>query len=64
MAPTRALPTTNLRIDTLTITDNERAAIKAEARAYIAAKLRENLKQFEAYLIALLQRHGEDEPNE
>ncbi len=44
-------------IDTLP-TDDERAAIKAEARRYIQERLRENAKLFEADLLAILRRHG------
>jgi hypothetical protein len=47
------------KTDTLTqITDGERAAMKTEARAYIAKRLRENLKLFEAHLLAIRARHG------
>ncbi len=44
-------------IDTLP-TDDERAALKAEARRYVKERLRENAELFKADLLGILRRHG------
>lgn len=41
------------------IDDATREALRAEARRYIAERLRENIALFEADLLAILRRHGD-----